>query len=263
MDLQQDSQLNKIGQIASHNTYAQDSDWSTQLDYVNAVELDVWPLHNWIVSHAFDIGAGHLIGYMNDLKNWRERNQNHDLLTVFIEIKSKEGWKVTDFESILCEHLNTEDMFTPNHLLEWAGNNPERNYSTLKELVQQKGWPQLKHVKNKVMFVLNSGSSHVVDTYLDERQVFNDNPLCFVMSSEDDSRNGSENIVIFNGEYDSFEKTSTPPRDNCLRRAYQVNVGNDEMNEGNKKPATRLMKDKQINYLAYDNVEGAFSITLE
>src|SRR5580658_6673801 len=111
--------LHKIGQVGSHNTYTT-ADWTSHLADVNAVELDIWPLHNWIVSHNFDTGAGNLDGYMKDLKDWRRTHPNHDLLTVFLEIKSKEGWKVGDFESILLRKFDSPDLFRPVDLAAWG-----------------------------------------------------------------------------------------------------------------------------------------------
>jgi hypothetical protein len=122
MNLPGTAALNTIGQIASHNTYT-NSDWSSHFKSVNAIELDVWPLHNWIGSHVFDVGAGNLDGYMSDLATWRAAHRNHDLLTVFIEIKSGEGWKVPHFESILLSQVQRSEMFCPMDLVEWGKEN--------------------------------------------------------------------------------------------------------------------------------------------
>jgi hypothetical protein len=251
--------MQNIGQIASHNTNT-NSNWVAHLDHVNAVELDVWPLNNWLVSHDFDVGAGHLEGYMKDLADWRAAHPDHDLITVFIEIKSKEGWKVEDFESILTRHLQPSDLFCPRDLVTWAARK-RFAASTLRALVQGCGWPTFSEVQRKVMFVINNAGDHVVDTYLAERALGSgSDPLCFVMSSESDNRTGHENIVIFNGEYDALATSGAHA--NCLRRAYLVKSGNDELVNGDTSVATGLMKDKKINYLAYDVVDNAFSIAL-
>lgn len=260
--------MHKIGQIASHNTYT-NSNWIEHLDHVNAFELDVWPLHNWTVSHAFDVGAGHLEGYMEDLAAWRKQHPDHDLITVFIEIKSKEGWQVPHFESILLKHFKRSDMFRPMDLVNWGQH--KASATSLRELVKQDGWPTFEEVKNKIMFVLNNDGDHVTETYLAERPLRDGGswsnqsgslPLCFVMSSESDRRPGYENIVIFNGTYDELPNLSQAPDDKCLRRAYEVKSGNDEMASGKPGVATNLITDKWINYLCYDEVDHAFSTNL-
>jgi len=268
MHLPAASAMQDVGQIASHNTNT-NSDWISHLDHVNAVELDVWPLDNWTVSHNFDVNAGHLDGYMSDLAKWRKKHTNHDLITVFLEIKSKEGWRVDDFESILLRHFRRTNLFSPMDLVKWGRRN-QSTARTLRELVEDKGWPAFSEVKNQVMFVVNNDGDHVVNTYLAERPLVKGRswsgvrdrkswPLCFVMSSRDDARTGCENIVIFNDVYDGWPTPPDPSDNKCLRRAYEVKSGNDEMaKHGQTEPARRLMKDKGINYLCYDQVENAF-----
>jgi hypothetical protein len=255
--------MHTVGQIASHNTNLT-SDWTSHLANVNAVELDVWPRSNWRVSHAFDVGAGTLAGYMKDLKNWRAAHKNHDLLTIFIEIKSKEGWRVPDFEELLLSGVDRNEMFTPKDLADWG--NKQGGQLPLRWLVRSHGWPTFAEVKGKVMFVVNNNGDHVVDTYLAERPLGGTAPICFVMSSLADRRKGWETIVIFNGEYAELAMVVTvPPRapsalpaDHCLRRAYSVPQGNDEMVRGDTSIAAELMKKKLINYLAYDETKNAF-----
>jgi hypothetical protein len=269
MNLPGEKPMHEVGQIASHNTNT-NSDWIAHLKYVNAVELDVWPLSNWIVSHDFNVGAGDLDGYMKDLADWRENNPDHDLITVFFEIKSKEGWRVPDFESILLRQFNRSEMFSPRDLVKWGVDKGSTAHS-LRALVKDLGWPTFSEVKNKIMFVLNNSGDHVVDTYLAERPLRSESswstdtgtlPLCFVMSSADDTRTGYRNIVIFNNEYNNWPDESMLPEDRCLRRAYVVKSGNDEMVNGDQSVATNLMINKKINYLCYDSVENAFNTPL-
>lgn len=268
MQLPAGSAMQDVGQIASHNTNT-NSNWIEHLDHVNAVELDVWPLHNWIVSHNFDVGAGNLDGYMADLAKWHKNHPDHDLITVFFEIKRKEGWKVDDFEKILLRNFRRSAMFRPMDLVKWAKKKNQSSTATnLRKLVKETGWPTFAEVKNKIMFVINNDGDHVVDTYLAERPLVREHawsgsrfrmswPLCFVMSSRGDKRTGYRNIVIFNHTYADWP-ASADNSDNCLRRAYEVGSGNDEMVNRQLDPARRLMQDKAINYLCYDYVNHAF-----
>lgn len=265
--------MHTLGQVASHNTY-DTTDWTSHFTDVNAVELDVWPLSGWIVCHNFDpAGARMLVDYMYDLSKWHKANPDHDLLTVFIEIKSREGWKVGDFESIIRGRFNdSRELFRPTDLGIWGRDQKGYYDISLKGSVQTNGWPEVTSLKNKIMFVINGGG-HVTETYLAERPLFNTvtgtwstemgvAPICFMMSTLNDQRDGSQFIVLFNEKYNDFPALITRPADNCLRRAYQVDVGNDDMVKGNLVPAQNAMKDKYINYLAYDQTKNAFWMRL-
>lgn len=264
--------MQNLGQVASHNTF-ETSDWTDHLKDVNAIEWDVWPLHNWIVSHDFNVGAGHLEGYIKGLYDWHIAHPNHDLLTVNIEIKSREGWKVGDFESIIrgkpgALRFDSPDvLFRPTDLGVWGRDTKGYYNESLTGLVKAHGWPDITSYKNKVMFVLNGGD-HVMDTYFAERPLVDNStgtwstamgvaPICFVMCSLDNQRT-SDFIVIWNGEYDQFPTWTGNPGDNLLRRAYRVNIGNEEMVKGNIVPAENAIKAKYINYLAYDKTKNAF-----
>ena len=113
----------------------------------------------------------------------------------------------------------------------------------------------------------------VIDSYMAERPVMTTDgqgntiwstqtdvaPTFFVMSGVNEIK---DNILLKNGELTEFADLSSAPNDNLLRRAYRVNQGNDEMNAGHPTIAENLMKKKWINYLCYDNVEGAFWTSL-
>lgn len=263
-----DNSMQNVGQISSHNTSQNYSAWRDAFDYANSVELDVWPLSNWIVSHDFASEAGNLEDYMKELYTWKQDRKEHDLITVFIEIKSREGWRVDDFESILLQKFKPEDMFRPSDLIKWSGAQAGSSIHWLRDIVKLYGWPKFSDeiVKDKIMFVIN-GDNHVTDTYLAERSHGPVNtlkgklPLCFMMSKIDHDRSGYQNIVILNEEYKDWEGNTLSVPENCLRRAYTVKKGNDEMVKGRLSVAKKQMKNQKINYLCYDDVKNAFAFT--
>jgi hypothetical protein len=289
MKLPDDKAIQSVGQIASHNTYehggdwySEKNDWRSNLDWVDAVELDVWPSKDWLVAHHGHSG-GHLEAYIQNLADWRKKpeNLNHDLITVFIEIKSGAGWRVGDFESCLVDHgLARSDMYKPLDLAAWA---KSRGFAglTLRDLVKAHGWPTFKEVKNKIMFVVN-GVDHALYTYFDERPLVSGSqwntdqstqPVCFVMTSWTDLRRDYQSVVFLNDTYNGWpdpsavsagDRNAYDLAKNCLWRAYDVKDGNAEM-VGDPKDltvATKLMKNKKINYLAYDDTKNAFWTSL-
>jgi hypothetical protein len=255
VQLPRDAQLQDIGQIAGHNTYG--GNWLAHLDKAAAAELDVHPSHGWRVSHEHGTMGGPLHGYIKDLAEWRKKTDRaRQPLTVFLEMKEGGGWKVPDFESELINHGldRQEDMFRPADLVRWA-RGKSNSGSYLRKIIRDLGWPTVDEIGDKIMFVLNSASQHVLDTYLDERSIDGQSKpaaTCFVMRawSEQPSH---ENIVIFNEKYAGLPEESGMPSDRCLRRAWEV------PNQGDKQLAKQMMNQKKINFLGWDDTSNAFA----
>jgi hypothetical protein len=69
-------------------------------------------------------------------------------------------------------------------------------------------------------------------------------------------------VAIFNETYDEYGKFRKTSETNCLRRAWKVNVGNDDLAAGKPHKAGEAMKNKRINFLAYDTITNAFAFNL-
>lgn len=123
---------------------------------------------------------------------------------------------------------------------------------------------------NKVLFVLNCGGNRdVLRTYMDEAPETPKGQTCFGMIEPTDRYGGNWNsiddIVIFNETYAGYKSTVPSAQRNCLRRAWKVDVGNEELardDSSNRHPATKAMRDKSINFLAYDDIKNAFAMDL-
>jgi hypothetical protein len=261
--------MQAVGQVVSHNTMSTwgHKPWTTVFNMVNAVELDVWPALDWKVAHWFSDSGDSLKVYLDALVSYRKKvTAAHPLLIVFIEIHDNKGWNVADFQTIIRDRFDQNALFMPNHLRQWARAQPGASRTdSLRDLVHKVGWPTYGSQANKVMFVLNCGTNHnVLLSYLKEAPGLAWGQICFPMLEPTETYNNwdkLDEVVIFNEEYAKFPAAVRPDQKNCLRRAWKVDVGGEELKK-NRSEASKAIKAKHINFLAYDEVENAFSTPL-
>ncbi|HSI74438.1 MAG TPA: Ca2+-dependent phosphoinositide-specific phospholipase C [Lunatimonas sp.] len=140
--------------------------------------------------------------YLEELKAWSDLNPNH--LPIFITVNAKDQnfpdrglTEALPFDSEAFDLLEKEirgvlpeeKCFTPAQL--------KRNHGSLSEAVQTAGWPDLKDIHGKFVFVLDEGGEKM-DAYLQndpslEKSVFfvnvpADNPLAAIMILNDPVR---------------------------------------------------------------------------
>ncbi|WP_158860953.1 Ca2+-dependent phosphoinositide-specific phospholipase C [Lunatibacter salilacus] len=140
--------------------------------------------------------------YLEELKTWSDLNPNH--LPIFITVNTKDqNFPERGFTEALPftseafdllgkeiqSALSPEKYFTPAQL--------KKDFESLSEAVLTIGWPDLKEIQGKFVFVLDEGGEKM-DSYLQndpslERSVFfvnvsEDNPLAAIMILNDPGR---------------------------------------------------------------------------
>jgi hypothetical protein len=173
--------LNEIRQKSSHNTYDCDESFFDQALYwrIHSLEIDIWrknskgdypPDNGWWVYHA-NCDSGNpcpmfstLLKVLGGIHN---QFQNHEVITVFLEIKdgfdSTDNHWVTDLDKYLGERfiqscgLPPDVIFTPDDLAKNV--HPAH---TLRDAVVSTGWPQLGSLQDKFMFILTGGNDQML-----------------------------------------------------------------------------------------------------
>lgn len=93
------------------------------------------------------------------LRTWSDEHPGHQLLYVFVEPKGDSFEGHTDVLDVeIALHWPRERIFTPDDLC-------EPNDTSIRNAVENHGWPAIEHVRDKVMFILFD-SSPVRDEYI-------------------------------------------------------------------------------------------------
>ncbi len=203
---------NEVRQISSHNSYdecgsnplycAHKPDLPQQADLgVRSFEIDIhqgglgWgdsPHSDWDVYH---IGGGsgdhcgHLSQCLAKLRIWHDGHPNHDVITVWIELKSQ--WEVGGHHPVDLDNNRLEQdlrglLYTPGDLLR---NCP--GAATLQDAVTNCGWPTLESLRGKFIIVLMGDDQRQLANYLDDvnqyrggygvgNNGYHGNKICFV-----------------------------------------------------------------------------------
>lgn len=281
-------------QVGSHNTYYQkfkgdSSAWSAVLDYTKAIEFDVWPFNGWKVYHNVPTEtycSDHLNQCLKKIRDWHDRHAGHDPITIFLEMKATEGFKVDSLNGLLCGPTRgstlggrgTDDaifacseLFRPGDLLKGG-------QGSLREAAQAGAWPRLDAMKGKIVFVINSEYASNIAKYLTESQntvtpsngrdqasafvavpVYSANDITSVPTQLSGYNHAlAKQVVFYNSECKQWTATlSQLIRDaNYLSRGYYCGDNNNPRLFEN----TWIDVDA-INFVAYDNIEYAYGLT--
>ncbi|HEX7152853.1 MAG TPA: Ca2+-dependent phosphoinositide-specific phospholipase C [Thermoanaerobaculia bacterium] len=159
---------NRVTQKASHNSIDRQETLPETLQFdraqpyqagCRAIELDLvlseqylGPDDNWAssVQHdgAYDWKKTTLVDDLTILRNWARANPNHDVVTVYMDLKNAPGDDATytrKVEEQFVQALGRENLFTPGDL--------QRGAATLLAGARQFGWPTLAQLKNKFILV--------------------------------------------------------------------------------------------------------------
>jgi hypothetical protein len=107
---------------------------------------------------------------LNEIKNWSLAHPDHS--PIFITINTKDSGlnrpgatKVLPFTAPVLDSLDTEifSVFTSQQLI--TPTSVKGKSQTLKQAVQKNGWPTIRSVKGKIMFILDS-PDQITNTYI-------------------------------------------------------------------------------------------------
>lgn len=170
---------NRVQLKASHNSYERDEDVAGQLDFnshdtyqggCRALEFDcrqdkkrigAFQDWRWSVQHDGDYSEDHdqLRTWLNRVRDWGNENQNHDVITVHIELKDSFGEHqifADKLDAMLLEHLaggDREKLFTPGDMMKRGSGD------SLVAVAAKAGWPTLKELQGKFIVVITGGDS--------------------------------------------------------------------------------------------------------
>ncbi|MDT8412018.1 MAG: Ca2+-dependent phosphoinositide-specific phospholipase C [Vicingaceae bacterium] len=198
------AKLNNVYRLAGHNNFQEsvisppNGGFYKTLDFTRVVELDVHASNNpttwnWSVRHTsfpfgcsgncnncgFNPATGKADGdkpfgvCIDDLKKWHNDHPNHDVIILFIDLKSdwnenNNGQTPADLDFRLLSLVPSADMiYKPRDLL---GNSNSSNFGNMRLATQQNNWPSMGDLTGKLMFVLTGDGSKVTD-YITDRSL--------------------------------------------------------------------------------------------
>lgn len=178
---------NQIRQISSHNSYDSNGPkGNVAAQYAMGTRSFEFDLHlsgnagDWDVSHYG--GHGDYVRTLRDglaqLAALHAQHPGHDSITVWLELKDdwrSDGHSPTDLETAI-QSLLPGVVYTPGALR--AGKPPT---TSLREVVDQSGWPTVSQLKDKFIFV-TMGNDDAGAAYIASRQV---QAMCFVAPEDD------------------------------------------------------------------------------
>ena len=167
---------NEVRQKSSHNSFQRQEALIDQLVYhrVRSLELDLhvgkgwsWPKtsQNWYVYHHMaDTGTTchRLSDCLDELRSFHDANPNHEVVTVFLDMK--DDWQSSvmpaDLDTRIHAHLPSSMVFRPADLVASCSGS-----TTLQGAASTCGWPYLRDMRGKFIFAL-TGSADYLNTYV-------------------------------------------------------------------------------------------------
>lgn len=241
----QDTQYHKAIFKASHNSYAKKISLTEQIQThkFNAIEFDIRrkkflksaPEGDWFVfHHLFDRKTQfkYLSDALDILVEYQNKTPDHPILTVFMDMSSFSKKQTPEkLNALLLSKLGSH-IFKPKDLLSFC-----KNTQTLQKAVSKCGWPTLKQLKGKIIFVLTSGD---LNDYLKQSS----EAVAFVASKP---KKVVKDSVFMNIAYDqNFKGLDELQKRNIVTRFYFVD---------NKKEFKDSYK-KKVNFIAIDLIDS-------
>lgn len=250
-----DLPYNQVSFKCSHNSYDRDETLVEQLHWdeeepwqggCRGLELDINQSdegNQWSVGHVggYSSGERQLSQFLNELRAWSIENPNHDVVTLYLDLKEVQDGFADDIDSYVRTYLD-RPIYRPVELM--------GSQDTLEKGARYNGWPTLNALRGKFIIVL-SGDADAKEEYAheDPRE-----RLCF--ADKDFGQNEqphSQTRVFFN--YHLYERDeddwsyvfeTQAPRPESVCRGYVIN---EEDFWGNA-------LDAGCNLLATDKVSG-------
>ncbi len=171
------AKLNNVYRLAGHNTYQTSvaSSLYFSMFYTRVLELDAWSTNssttwNWGVAHTSSSNNNNCregnqpFGIcIDEIKRWHNDYPNHDVIILFIDLKSdwnySKGQTPADLDFRLLSLVPNPDMiYKPRDLI---GN----NFGNMRAAAQLNNWPSMGDLTGKFIFVL-TGNGAIVSKYI-------------------------------------------------------------------------------------------------
>jgi hypothetical protein len=268
--------------VACHNCYQKkySSSLEEALKYTSTLELDIWDSKyfigkkkltgtDWFVKHSlFQKGnknceGGSLRLCLTEIAEWRKKNPDHDVLTIYIDKKEawsckKSGRKPEDLDKLISSVFPAGVIYSPKEVLQ--------ENESLRSSVHGCNWPSTKELKGKVIFVLTDAAiltrqNKILNKYLNKQQ---NNSLCFVapkikkqteiIKPRGLSGNNSSNVIFYNLRYKDVGLSSAINSRNYINRVY---------NSPETLATVNALADRKVNFIALHNYKLGQQQTIE
>ena len=228
---------NKIRQKSAHNAFQRREGLYDQVVYwrIRSLEIDIHKgkmgrdgvRGDWYVYHHSldpDTTVDRLSGFLRICYGIGRAIPRHEVITVFLDAKDafhttpSAGHSAAALDRLLVEHLGEDRVFTPGDLLARSSGS-----ASLQEAVGQSGWPTLKELRGKILFVL-TGDAEKLETYADgnsaaKRMAF----LSARVSKPEEAPSDEHHIVFYNLNAKHIKVAKTIYEKGFVSRAYYVN----------------------------------------
>lgn len=145
----------------------------------------------------FDYQTHHILftNALKEIKNWSEKNPNHEPLFIMVEMKELHFMKylfpgkctkVLPFTKNAVDSidLEIESVFGKNSEMIFTPDEMRGNFATLNESVLKNGWPTLEKSRGKIFFILQ-GPKDAKENYLKDHYSLKGRTM-FLFSSENE-----------------------------------------------------------------------------
>lgn len=246
---------NEIRQKSAHNTFERDEQYadvllhhhirSVEFDIHNAKEIGQWNIYH---EHLNDpTSVRQLTDGVKLLQQFHDLNPNHEVVTVFVDIKNALNSNHTSAQ--FDEIISTLPLWTP---VETMG-----KYSSLSEGILKNGWPSLSSLRGKFIFVITDHIDCETGCYVskeDDAYV----RKAFVALQDMSSYITCDYKVFYNLEYTNRAIAATVHANGFVSRVYKSGDGVSTSEEWNS------LVEYKVNHLATNLVnyhEYSWSMT--
>ncbi len=247
---------NDVYQKSAHNAYYHYEGLVDMLLYhrIRSVELDLHPTGEgtWGIYHNTSVEKWHsscttLKGCLSQLKVFHDAVPEHEVVTVWLDMKrnifGKTAWVSGngpgELKSALYGAIGAENIFTVENLIERGD-----MAFTAREALADAGWPSLKELRGKFMFVL-TGYSDDLQAYMSNGAVAFAAPEI----SEAEEMDNFPNAVFFNFN-GSNEATKDVRARGFVSRTYKL-ISSESFWNSSIENNTHHIAVNEVNYL-YD-----------
>ena len=233
----EDLRYNEVRQTSSHNTFQRFEGIFDQVVYwrIRSLEIDLHrgkPLRDalkkdWYVYHLPiidpDTTVDRLSGFLQICCGIQRAIPRHEVITVFLDIKepfhktASASHSAAALDKLLVDALGIDHIYRPGDLLA-----RERGAGSLQEAVAAGGWPTLKALRGKFLFVFTGGKDHLT-TYANAGTA--NSRVAFLSTSVSNSGHvpGEEQIVFYNMNGKNVRFAKSVREAGLVSRAYYVN----------------------------------------
>lgn len=229
----QDLCYNDVRQKSAHNAFQRHEGIYDQIVYwrIRSLEIDLWrtkrfhsPLsRDWYVYH-FDFDAltsvDTLQGFLRICRGVQKAMPDHEVITLFLDVKqrfhttasaSQSGRR---FDELLSSELG-DAIYRPADLLATAP-----GASSLRDAVQQVGWPRLVDLRGRFLVVLTGKDEDLASYAATSRE-----PMVFrsaLVDRASDVPGGDENVVFYNMHANDVAHARKVYDEGFVSRAYYL-----------------------------------------